>query len=94
MRCGAGGRAGRGGASSPSCGASCCSRAAPAVPAVAEAGTALLSVGEGSSSPRQLAEQPHGYQSGAAVFFFFNDNTFETKLVICLQFVGQCENLL
>lgn len=26
--------------------------------------------------------------------FFFYVNTFETKIVICLKFIGQCENLL
>jgi len=25
---------------------------------------------------------------------FFYDNTFETKIVIGLKFIGQCENLL
>lgn len=25
---------------------------------------------------------------------FFYVNTFETKIVICLKFIGQCENLL
>lgn len=49
------------------------------------------------SSLRKITEKNSTYfskNSICSLMVFFYVNTFETKIVICLKFIGQCENLL